>query len=125
MRTSAKADWQCVVRGDGPGHGKVVLLLLAFEQAPEISATEHAKREESGITLSHVLDNIDVEVRVVLGFLDLARLQPEIIASARPARSLDLDDTRRALYVACTSCVPSVLSQPASRSLQLDNGPGG
>lgn len=56
VRTSAKADWQCVVRGDGPGHGKVVLLLLAFEQAPEISATEHAKREESGITLSHVLD---------------------------------------------------------------------
>ena len=68
LRTSAKADRQRVVRGDGPGHGEVVLLFLAFEQAPEIDAAEHAKREESGITLSHVLDDIDVEVQVAIGF---------------------------------------------------------
>ena len=121
VRTSAKADRQCVVRGDGPGHSEVVLLFLGFEQTPEIAAAEHAKREESGITLSHVLDDIDVEVQVALGFLDLARLQPEIIASARPARGLDLNDTRRALYVAGTARVPSVLGQPPSRPLQLDN----
>jgi len=59
VRTSAKAGRQRVVRGDAPGHGEVVLLLLAFEQAPEIGAAEHAEREESGIILSHVLDDID------------------------------------------------------------------
>jgi hypothetical protein len=53
VRTSAKADRQRVLRGDGPGHGEVVLLLLAFEQAPEIGAAEHAKREESGITAAN------------------------------------------------------------------------
>jgi hypothetical protein len=69
------------------GHGtvKYPLLLRPREHVRQPRTIEHPSVNFAGSLWLHVLNDVDVEVRVPPRFFDLARLQPEVATAPAPA----------------------------------------
>lgn len=66
-----------VVVGDRPGHLVIAPFFGPLEQRLEALAAENLERELRWVTLTDVLDDVNVEVRIAAGLVDLARLGPQ------------------------------------------------
>jgi hypothetical protein len=91
--------------------------LAASEQRLQLGAADQAQLEVRRIALRDVLDDVDVELRVSLGLVDLTCFERKGSLCAQPsAERLDLDRSAAALDVGRRAAVSGIASLAARRA---------
>src|SRR3989442_9017451 len=96
--------------------------LRTREQAPELVAMQHSQVKLRGITLSDVLDDVDIEVGIALGLPDLRRREVEEPRALQPpfAEAFHIDRPTVALDVT-PAVAAHVPGGAAFKPLQFDD----